>query len=42
MTETQTLSERKPNGPLARWFSMLWADKFAFFVLVCGGLSSAL
>ncbi|HTH29240.1 MAG TPA: ABC transporter permease [Sphingobium sp.] len=31
MTETQTLSERKPNGPLARWFSMLWADKFAFF-----------
>lgn len=31
MTETQTLSARKPNGPLARWFSMLWADKFAFF-----------
>lgn len=31
MTDTQILSERKPTGPLARWFSMLWADKFAFF-----------
>jgi peptide/nickel transport system permease protein len=31
MTDTQILSERKQSGPLARWFSMLWADKFAFF-----------
>ncbi|CAK7259762.1 ABC transporter permease [Shinella yambaruensis] len=31
MTDTQTLSGRKPGGALARWFSMLWADKFAFF-----------
>ncbi|WP_432349091.1 ABC transporter permease [Shinella yambaruensis] len=31
MTDTQTLPGRKPGGALARWFSMLWADKFAFF-----------
>lgn len=31
MTDTQTLSGRKTGGALARWFSMLWADKFAFF-----------
>jgi len=42
MTETQILSERKPSGALARWFSMLWADKlaflaalFLFLVLLC-------
>jgi peptide/nickel transport system permease protein len=31
MTETRVLSEPKPRGPVARWFFMLWADKFAFF-----------
>ncbi len=34
MTDTHILSERKQNGPLARWFSMLWADKFAFFAAI--------
>ena len=34
MTDTHILSERKQSGPLARWFSMLWADKFAFFAAI--------
>jgi len=31
MTDTQILSGRKQSGALGRWFSMLWADKLAFF-----------
>jgi peptide/nickel transport system permease protein len=34
MTDTQILAGKKPNGPIGRWLTMLWADKLAFFAAV--------
>ncbi|WP_222011698.1 ABC transporter permease [Rhizobium laguerreae] len=31
MADTQILAEKRPNGPIGRWLTMLWADKLAFF-----------